>query len=88
MEIIDIVKMRNGITTNSRDNFIQDLIKATKGQLQAVNGITLDEENDLHKMFIADYVSWRYDNQGDDRMPAYLRLQLNELWNMQHELSV
>lgn len=81
MEVLEIVKMRNGITSDSRDNFINTLIKATRQQLKDLEGIVLEEGNVSHDLFLADYVSWQYDNQGDDRMPQHIRFIKNELWN-------
>lgn len=85
MSLLDIVKIRVGISSNVRDDFISTLIDATKHQLEKTNGIILDDDNIHHSMFLADFVSWRYDNQGNDSMPAYLRLQFNDLWNTQKE---
>lgn len=81
LSALELVKLRNGITSDVRDDFINTLIIGTKEHLKHINGINLVEGNVAHDVFLADYVSWRYDNQGDDRMPAHIRLRLNELWN-------
>ena len=83
MDILEIVKVRVGISSNVRDDFINTLIQATIEQLEKSNGIVLDEQNIAHNVFLADFVAWRYDNQGNDTMPNYLRIQFNELWNAQ-----
>lgn len=81
LTVLELVKIRNGITSDVRDDFINTLIKGTREQLANTNGIVLTEGNVEHDVFLADYVSWRYDNQGDDSMPAHIRLRQNDLWN-------
>lgn len=84
MEVLEIVKIRVGLASEVRDDFIKTLIEGTRDQLEEINGIILKDTNNAHKLFLADYVAWRYDNQGDDRMPSHLRIRFNELYNMQH----
>lgn len=80
MNITEAVKARLGITIDSRDDYINLIIDGLKKELKDVQGLTLDEHNPSHFMFIVDYVTYRYSNHGEQSgMPRHLQWRLHNL---------
>lgn len=80
METIGLVKMQLGITTKSRDEYIQAIIDGAKKELEDVQGLVIDETDPNHLMFLVDYSAWRYRSVGQDvGMPERLHFRLRNL---------
>lgn len=76
----DLVKMQLGITTSSRDDYIQAIIDGVIKELEEIQGLKLDESNINHQMFIVDYAAWKYQSVGQDvGMPERLHFRLRNL---------
>lgn len=79
--ILELVKARLGISTTVRDAYLTAIIDGVIKELEDEKGITLQNENQNHLMFIVDYSVWRYqsrDSTGD--MPKHLYWRLRNLY--------
>lgn len=81
--LLELVKNRLGILSSTRNDFIQAIIDSVVSELNSVHGIDETElEDDMtstYQMFVTDLASWRYQNEGLQILPPYLRLRLNNL---------
>lgn len=78
--ILSLVKARLGISTEVRDIYLASIIDSVLKELEDEKGVTLEVGNMNHIMFVADYVTWRYqsrDSAGD--MPRHLQWRLHNL---------
>lgn len=79
-QLLELVKNRLGISTIVRDSYISMIIKSVIKELEDEKGIVLEVDNANHTMFIVDYVTWRYDNVGENSgIPRHLQFRLNNL---------
>lgn len=79
--ILELVKARQGITSNVRDAYLVAIVEGVIQELQDMQGIALDSGNQYHLMFVVDYATWRYqsrDEQGG--MPRHLQFRLHNLF--------
>ena len=79
--ILELVKARLGISTTVRDTYLLAIVEGIITELENEKGITLQNENQNHLMFIVDYSVWRYqsrDSTGD--MPKHLYWRLRNLY--------
>ena len=80
MKALELVKVQLGISTNTRDDYIKNIIDGTKRELEDIQGLVLDETNPNHLMFLVDYSAWRYQSAGQDAgMPERLHWRLRNL---------
>lgn len=80
MKALELVKVQLGISTNTRDDYIKNIIDGTKRELEDIQGLVLDETNPNHLMFLVDYSAWRYQSVGQDvGMPERLHWRLRNL---------
>lgn len=79
--ILKLVKARVGLRTSVRDDYIGMIIEGVKQELNKINNIPVDNTDDTYMlMFIVDFVTWRYENKGEDGgMPRHLHYRLNNL---------
>ncbi|MBS4750326.1 hypothetical protein KG091_04465 [Carnobacteriaceae bacterium zg-ZUI78] len=77
--ILQLVKMRLGISTKVRDAYLSHIIKGAIDFLEKTHGVFLDEDNMEHQMFVVDYVSYRYTNQDSPTFPRHLQWRLHNL---------
>lgn len=85
-DVLKLTKLRLGIMSGARDEFIQAIIDGVKKELSKVHGIEFDQADEEHVMFVVDLSAWRYSNEGYSYLPPYLRLRLNNLV-IRHEKS-
>lgn len=78
-EILALVKARLGITTVVRDTYLKAIIGGIIKELETIQGIVVDETNQAHLMFIADYTEYRYSNKDNPIMPRHLQFRLHNL---------
>lgn len=48
-------------------------------ELESEQGIIINNDDDLHIMFIVDYSAWRYRSRGEGVMPRNLQFRLHNL---------
>ena len=77
--LLDLVKLKLGITSDIRDDYLLALIKGVFDSLTTVYGLMLDETNAEHQMFIVDYVTYLYTNQDTVAFPRHLQWRLHNL---------
>lgn len=87
LSVLDLTKFRLGLSSTVRDGFLRAINDGVKKEMEKVHGITFDESDQEHVMFVADLSAWRYSNEGYSHLPPYLRLRLNNLI-LRHEESL
>lgn len=79
-QALELTKARLGITSTVRDFYLEKIIEGVIEELQDVNGLSLDEDNPYHLMFVVDYADWRYSNRdAEGGMPRHLQFRLHNL---------
>ncbi|HCW3285198.1 TPA: hypothetical protein OXD17_002620 [Listeria monocytogenes] len=86
--ILELVKAREGISSNVRDTYLLAIINGVIRELENEKSIALDEKDANHLMFIVDYTSWRYNNHDSDNMPRHLQYRLHNLIIQYREVPV
>ncbi|HBK0282129.1 TPA: hypothetical protein LEU18_002853 [Listeria monocytogenes] len=86
--ILELVKAREGISSNVRDTYLLAIINGVIRELENEKSIALDEKDANHLMFIVDYTSWRYNNRDSDNMPRHLQYRLHNLIIQYREVPV
>ncbi|CAK20645.1 hypothetical protein WJ048_06225 [Listeria welshimeri] len=86
--ILELVKAREGISSNVRDTYLLAIIDGVIQELENEKSIALDEKDANHLMFVVDYTSWRYNNRDSDDMPRHLRYRLHNLIIQYREVPV
>lgn len=80
LTILNLVKGRLGITSTVRDIYLKAIVDGVIVELKDEKGLTLDEDNPYHIIFIVDYAAWRYQNKDSDKsMPRHLQFRLHNL---------
>lgn len=79
-QILALVKARLGISTAVRDTYLAAIISGVVDELGKEKGITLNEADAHHLMFVVDYVTWRYQSRDESgAMPRHLQYRLRNL---------
>ncbi|EAC2922145.1 TPA_asm: hypothetical protein GEG56_14205 [Listeria monocytogenes] len=86
--ILELVKAREGISSNVRDTYLLAIINGVIQELENEKSIALDEKDANHLMFVVDYTSWRYNNRDSDDMPRHLQYRLHNLIIQYREVHV
>ena len=78
--VLALVKERLGIKTTVRDTYLTAIIDGILGELEDEKGLTLDDANNYHLIFVVDYATWRYQSRDSDTgMPRHLQFRLHNL---------
>lgn len=86
LSLLELTKLRLGISSPVRDEFISAINSGVIKEMSRVHGLEIDQSDQEHLMFVADLSAWRYSNEGYSHLPPYLRLRLNNLI-LRHEKS-
>lgn len=77
---LQLVKARVGLSTKIRDEYLSKIIEGIIEELERVQGLSLDEDNSHHLMFVVDLADWRYSNRDErEGMPRHLQYRLHNL---------
>ena len=77
---LELVKARLGIRSEVRDDYLSEIIKGLKKELEESQGLELKDDNSFHLMFIVDYTAWRYSNRDEPGgVPRHLQWRLHNL---------
>lgn len=77
---LKLVKTQLGISIQTRDEYIEAVLKGTLNELKEIQGLNLDIENPQHLMFLVDYTVWRYNSKDEEvGMPERLHWRLRNL---------
>ena len=78
--ILNLLKIRLGITSDKRDVILTALINGVLTELKEIYGYTLNTESPDVIMFIVDLCDWRYSSRGETGdMPRHLRFRFHNL---------
>ena len=78
-QILELLKVNLGIMTDKRNEYLLSIIDSVISELESEQGIIIDNNDDLHIMFIVDYSAWRYRSRGEGVMPRNLQFRLHNL---------
>ena len=70
-EVLELLKLKLGISTSKRDIILKNTIESVKVELKEMQGIELDLDNESHTAFLIDYAEFRY-KDGED-IPRHLK---------------
>lgn len=76
---LDLLKANLGITTTSRDAYLQSILDSVTKELIDEKGIPVAADDDVAQMFVIDYAAWRYRNRGEGIMPRNIQYRLHNL---------
>lgn len=76
--ILSLVKNKEGIKSDRRDDYINNLIPSAIEELKNVKGIDIDLSNPSHVVFVADWTYYQYVNKDKAEMPRYLKQKLHD----------
>lgn len=78
--ILKLLKIRLGIASASRDEYLLHLIEATIAMLDDEKGINADLTNPVISNFVVNYTAWIYESKGElGGMPRHLQFALHNL---------
>ncbi|EME3511223.1 phage head-tail connector protein [Enterococcus faecium] len=78
-QILELLKVNLGIMTDKRNDYLLSIIDSVISELESEQGIIINNDDDLHIMFIVDYSAWRYRSRGEGVMPRNLQFRLHNL---------
>ena len=78
-QVLELLKVTLGIMTDKRNEYLLSIIDSVISELESEQGIIIDNNDDLHIMFIVDYSAWRYRSRGEGVMPRNLQFRLHNL---------
>lgn len=78
-QILELLKVNVGIMTDKRNDYLLSIIDSVISELESEQGIIINNDDDLHIMFIVDYSAWRYRSRGEGVMPRNLQFRLHNL---------
>lgn len=78
-EVLELVKFKEGIKSNKRDDYLNHLIDSAIKELEDVKGIAIDLGNPTHTTFVADWAYFKYVSRDNPTMPQYLKQELHDL---------
>ncbi|EMF0076559.1 hypothetical protein GVK83_10010 [Enterococcus hirae] len=78
-QILELLKVNLGIMTDKRNEYLLSIIDSVISELESEQGIIIDNNDDLHIMFIVDFSAWRYRSRGEGVMPRNLQFRLHNL---------
>lgn len=78
-QILELLKVNLGIMTDKRNEYLLTIIDSVISELESEQGIIIDNNDDLHIMFIVDYSAWRYRSRGEGVMPRNIQFRLHNL---------
>lgn len=74
-----------GITSDVRDSYLKQRVKATIDMLEREKNVKVDFEDFNHLLFIADYTAWQYKARDRDMaMPEHLQARLRNIYIKGH----
>lgn len=76
-QLLELLKLKLGISTILRDKPLKKIIDAVISELGENLGVVLDPERADHEMFVVDFAAYRYEGGVD--MPRHLQWRLHNL---------
>ncbi|MDY4128694.1 hypothetical protein [Peptostreptococcus porci] len=81
-DCLSILKMRLGISTDKRDDYLKSLLKSLIVEFKEIHGININILNEYQKMFLIDFAEFRYNYKGEDKkdIPRHLKWRFNNIY--------
>ena len=76
--VLILVKNKEGIKSDKRDEYINKLITSSIEELRDVKGIDIDLSKPSHVVFVADWTYYQYISRDVGEMPRYLKQKLHD----------
>jgi hypothetical protein len=76
-QLLELLKLKLGISTTLRDKPLEKIIDAVISELGENLGVVLDLKRADHEMFVVDFAVYRYEGGMD--MPRHLQWRLHNL---------
>lgn len=77
LDPLALLKANLGVTTNTRDPYLQSILDSVSNELIEGKGLTLTSAEST--MFLVDYAAWRFRNRSEGTMPRDLQFRLHNL---------
>lgn len=77
--VLPLLKARKGISSNSRDSLLSIIINGIVSDCKGTHGVTLDETNAHHIVFVLDWATWKYSHPEDGTTPRSIQFRLHNL---------
>lgn len=77
-DVLKLVKTKEGIKSDKRDEYLTKLIKSSIDELEQVKGIAINLNLPHHAIFVADWTYYQYINKDQPTMPRYLQQKLHD----------
>lgn len=78
--MLQLLKIRLGIASTVRDEYLQHLLDATVMMLEDEKKINADVSNPLISSFVINYSAWLYESKGEHGgMPRHLQYAMHNL---------
>lgn len=78
--ILKLLKIRLGIASNARDEYLLHLVESTVAMLDDEKGIHADLTNPVISNFVINYTAWMYESKGEmGGMPRHLQFAMHNL---------
>lgn len=78
-EILLLLKARLGIATSARDPLLYIMIDGIISDCKNTHGVTLNESQPEHIMFVLDWATWKYQHPEDGTTPRSIQFRLKNL---------
>ncbi|WP_125582958.1 phage gp6-like head-tail connector protein [Lacticaseibacillus suibinensis] len=78
LDKLSLLKANLGITSDTRDPYLQSILASVETELNASGVTVLDEDNPAIMLQI-DYAAWRFRNRGEGTMPRNIQYRLHNL---------
>lgn len=78
-KVLPLLKARLGISTSIRDPLLNVLIDGIVSDCKNTHGITLDESQYDHILFVMDWAAWKYQHPEDGTTPRSIQFRLKNL---------
>lgn len=78
--MLQLLKIRVGITSTVKDQYLQHVLDSTIMMLADEKGINADLSNPVITSFVIDYATWKYESKGEmGGMPRHIQYALHNL---------
>lgn len=78
--ILKLLKIRLGIASSARDEYLLHLVESAVAMLDDEKGIHADLANPVVSNFVVNYTAWLYESKGEmGGMPRHLQFALHNL---------
>lgn len=77
--VLQLLKGRLGISTDSRDSVLYAIIDGILDECRYMYGIYLSEERNSDILLVLDWATWKYNHPEDGVIPRSIQFRINNL---------